>query len=474
MPNKNTLIMGGSAVAIAIAVGGLLYNAFVYQARKPAIVGKDAPAAASTDAPGKTAALPGSAASSSAPAGSQGNPAPVPGKAPAAATSGPNAPSPAFDIVRVEPSGEAVVAGRTEPGASVELLNRGQPVGKATADPNGQFVIIPGSLQPGAHQLQLRMTAKDKQTVSQQAVSVSVPEKGGKDVIVALSEPDKPTVILSDTKTPVAERGKVPSAPEPAKTQVASVPRPVPSPDAASPSQVGIRIVEAEQKGGFYASGMAEAGAKLGVYLNGAHVADVQADRNGQWSLRVERGMSPGNYDVRVDVIDPATGKVRARAQVPFNYPARVAAAPLPAEKPATPGTAPAATPAVTPSAEPAKTSGQAPSQSPQPASAGQPATAGQRAPAAVSGASSPTANAGQAAAILPPPEAPAHVVIERLETASVVKGDSLWRISRTMLGRGIRYTQIYEANTDQIRNPNRIYPGQVLVVPVGKAGQTP
>ena len=48
----------------------------------------------------------------------------------------------------------------------------------------------------------------------------------------------------------------------------------------------------------------------------------------------------------------------------------------------------------------------------------------------------------------------------------TVERGDSLWRISRKMLGAGPRYTQIYEANSKQIRNPNLIYPGQVFVVP--------
>jgi nucleoid-associated protein YgaU len=66
----------------------------------------------------------------------------------------------------------------------------------------------------------------------------------------------------------------------------------------------------------------------------------------------------------------------------------------------------------------------------------------------------------------------PSNVTIDQLTTATVVRGDSLWRISRKMLGRGIRYTQIYDANTTQIRDPRRIYPGQVLVVP--KDRETP
>jgi nucleoid-associated protein YgaU len=49
----------------------------------------------------------------------------------------------------------------------------------------------------------------------------------------------------------------------------------------------------------------------------------------------------------------------------------------------------------------------------------------------------------------------------------AVSRGDSLWRISRATYGDGARYTVIYEANHSQIRNPDRIYPGQVLVLPV-------
>lgn len=45
-------------------------------------------------------------------------------------------------------------------------------------------------------------------------------------------------------------------------------------------------------------------------------------------------------------------------------------------------------------------------------------------------------------------------------------RGDTLWRISRRVYGRGIRYTTIYTANRDQIKNPHRIWPGQIFDVP--------
>ena len=45
-------------------------------------------------------------------------------------------------------------------------------------------------------------------------------------------------------------------------------------------------------------------------------------------------------------------------------------------------------------------------------------------------------------------------------------RGDSLWRISRRVYGRGLRYSTIYLANQEQISDPDRIWPGQVFRVP--------
>ncbi|GJE72423.1 hypothetical protein CHKEEEPN_3979 [Methylorubrum podarium] len=55
---------------------------------------------------------------------------------------------------------------------------------------------------------------------------------------------------------------------------------------------------------------------------------------------------------------------------------------------------------------------------------------------------------------------------VPEINTARITRGDSLWQISRRTYGRGNRYTVIYDANQDQIRDPNRIYPGQMFVLP--------
>ncbi|MGA8447427.1 MAG: LysM peptidoglycan-binding domain-containing protein, partial [Roseiarcus sp.] len=59
-----------------------------------------------------------------------------------------------------------------------------------------------------------------------------------------------------------------------------------------------------------------------------------------------------------------------------------------------------------------------------------------------------------------------ADVVVDRVETALVVPGHTLWALSQNYYGDPTRYPVIYEANKSQIHNPNLIYPGQVFVVP--------
>ena len=61
-----------------------------------------------------------------------------------------------------------------------------------------------------------------------------------------------------------------------------------------------------------------------------------------------------------------------------------------------------------------------------------------------------------------------APVIEVAIEKATVIiqPGNSLWRIAAKVYGSGFRYTEIYEANIDQIRDPNLIYPGQVFQIP--------
>jgi len=41
-----------------------------------------------------------------------------------------------------------------------------------------------------------------------------------------------------------------------------------------------------------------------------------------------------------------------------------------------------------------------------------------------------------------------------------------LWQIARQLYGSGVRYTLIFRENSEQIRDPDLIYPGQIFKLP--------
>ncbi|WP_157937691.1 LysM peptidoglycan-binding domain-containing protein, partial [Oceaniglobus roseus] len=66
-----------------------------------------------------------------------------------------------------------------------------------------------------------------------------------------------------------------------------------------------------------------------------------------------------------------------------------------------------------------------------------------------------------EALAALPQDETGAPVTL-----VTVQPGFTLWRIARENYGEGILYVRVFEANSDKIRDPDLIYPGQIFTVP--------
>lgn len=63
------------------------------------------------------------------------------------------------------------------------------------------------------------------------------------------------------------------------------------------------------------------------------------------------------------------------------------------------------------------------------------------------------------------------RVVVEPVSSSDgrrlhIVKGDNLWNIAQAHYGAGWRHTVIFGANKDQVKNPDLIYPGQILSLP--------
>ena len=206
MTAKLTSLIVVPSIALVAAAGVALVFAVQHARRAPAV-----DTSAATAAP----AIPGpeSAARDQRPAALAA--AQAEANAVVAALGGPPPPDsgdgvPAFDVARIEPTGEAVIAGRAAPGATVELLRNGELHDRAVADQAGQFVIIPPRLPSGTYDLTLRSRQADgKEATSKQSVTVALEPKAMDRPVVALITPDKPTVVLSQPAAPKPAAGTV-------------------------------------------------------------------------------------------------------------------------------------------------------------------------------------------------------------------------------------------------------------------------
>lgn len=333
---------------------------------------------------------------------------------------------PSFDVVRVEPSGETVVAGRAAPGSSVVLFDRGERLGGATADRQGQWVIVlDRPLAPGGHELSIEARSDDGSLfASPNVVIVSVPAPAPVQTAAApataesaagsnasgagLSEMSRSGTAAGGAGSagPEALTESIPAQPSgavplPASDNAAGaeallplavlVPRsgwgaaeilqhPEPPRGGARPDALRLETVNYDEQGIAVIGGRAPAGASIVLYLDGEVLARTTSDGAGRWSARLDRPIERGVHELRVDQMD-GTGRVVAQVRSPFARAEIVAGLPD--------------------------------------------------------------------------------------ETAVVVQpGNSLWRIARRIYGEGVRYTVIYDANKGAIGDPDLIYPGQIFTVP--------
>ena len=289
---------------------------------------------------------PAAAAPASAPAAKTATASPAPAK------------PPSFDIVSVDPQGQAVIAGRAAPGDRVRVLDGDRAIGEVTADARGEWVLVPSvPIMPGNRQLNLEATAPGGGPVrrSGDVVALSVPPP-----VAAGASPSTLAVLLpGDTNQPA---------------------RVLQPPVPAAPGQpLALDSAEYGAGRGLALSGHASPGARLNIYAGDRLLGTATADEAGKWSLLSPRQLPAGSIELRLDEL-AADGSVARRIAAPF--------------------------------------------------------------------------------------EPPAAVAVARDGSYIVRRGNSLWLIARHIYGQGIRYTTIYGANRDQIRNPDLIYPGQHFKLP--------
>lgn len=332
---------------------------------------------------------------------------------------------PIFDIVRAEPDGSVVMAGRAEPGWTISVESGGKEVGRAKADENGEWIIDRAKqLNKGEHSLGLSAKSPngERTLFSPQRLALSLSDPKAGQPLVALTEEGKATRVLQvpPTAEPPGNTGGLPS-PQTAKFEASPNKPAAPGQKSGAPeNQVGFASVDYEdagEKSMLHLNGHAQPGSRVMLYVDNQFAGAATVDATGSWSFANNRQMGGGSHALRADLIGKDT-KVLARAEVEFN---RVP-------------------PTATALAEvDSKTSDYY-------VGAG-----GQRPDRNTPSAATPGDAAGD-------PQK-SNVVIVRA-------GDTLWQIAQRHYGDGAKYTQIFKSNRNQIRNPNWIYPAQKFEMP--------
>jgi nucleoid-associated protein YgaU len=371
-------------------------------------------AGASTKPPEASASAGGSSPAAEPPAANQPATAPVP---PGTQTSDPAPAKPA-------PAGQQAEA-KPDP-APVELTPSAPPgepqVAVEAVEIEGRKVFVAGLADAGR---KVRVYAND--------ILLGEAEASPSGRFLIETERDLPVgdyIIRADALEPdgvkVAARAAVPFEREEGENLAAVAPSATPPVPAEPGSAAGAPTTAAPPAGDAQASTEAPASGEI------AKSGDAPA---------APGATTPSASPPAADVSPPAVPSGTADASKP--------AAPAPSEPAGAPGTQQAEQPGQSVAA-PAE-GGTAPATAAAPTAPAEPAT-------------KPATGADIAAA---PEATPLAPKLESADGAVIIRrGDSLWRISRRVYGKGVRYSTIYLANQEQISNPDRIWPGQVFKVP--------
>jgi len=309
----------------------------------------------------------------------------------------------------------------------------------------------------------------------------------------------------------------LPTSPPPDLTVAAIDPViPADTPEPAVPVLgPSIDAVEIDGDANFIA-GNGPAGAMMRLYVDGIP-AGVSPVEGGRWLVEGTDLLTEEQQLLKVEALDPLTGKLLGEATIIFEGPVEPAAAELvPAGEPVADPEAPALEPEPSVSQPEATEQREVPIEEPaalvqpearveEPAPASIPeiaavvpsgespsvtifrpaqgpeittlATGGVSADAVVTLGTAPAIIAHFT---LPRPEIAADVTVLRAipigdpgagrfvsGEAIIRRGDTLWDIAHRYYGHGVRYRTIVRANRDLIARPGKIYPGQVLTLPL-------
>jgi len=205
-----------------------------------------------------------------------------PGEAPA-----PNQLAPSFDLVRVSPDGSALIAGRAEPGATVQVFSGVIPVAEATASARGEFVVFLNAPSDTTLDLQIPAAPEGAELVVSQA-----------DVVILPAAPDaEDTTPIVVRRTPDSVQILQPSAP-------------------VVPGNISLDLVSYTDSGAVQLAGRGNPENIARVYADSKLAGEVPIAEGGTWELEIA-DIAEGRYVLRVDEIS-ATGDVISRTESPF------------------------------------------------------------------------------------------------------------------------------------------------------------
>jgi nucleoid-associated protein YgaU len=221
-------------------------------------------------------------------------------EAPEAATAPAGAPAaqvPSFDVVRVEGTGEGVIAGRATPGWTVQVASGENVLAETKADAEGAWtIVLDKPLAAGDHSLSLKAISPDgtSSITSQQPVNVAVGEKP--------AEPEK--------ETAAAEPAAQPGEPAGAAEQPASAkPRPV--------IFTGVQYDDTgPETGKLSIAGEGDPGASVLLYFDEQSLGQVTIGPDGTWTFEADTKPSIGDHRLRADRIEAGTGAVIGGAAI--------------------------------------------------------------------------------------------------------------------------------------------------------------
>ena len=205
---------------------------------------------------------------------------------------------PSFDVVRVDPSGRTVMAGRAAPLTEIEVRVGDEVIDRVTTTARGEWVSTPiDPLAAGDRELSLTALGdNDERVESSQIVVVSVPE-------TAPDQPEEqPVAVIVDKDQ--GGQGRILQAPDRLESK-------------DDGGRLALKLVDYDDQGALKLSGEAPAGVPVRVYIDNEPVALVIGDSKGYWITTLAQDLPGGDYTLRLDQLG-LKGQTIARLETPF------------------------------------------------------------------------------------------------------------------------------------------------------------